>query len=425
MGRAAGVVGVVRQGALRTLQRLARVRAADSRRARWIVSQVAPVQLRHCETLFYALEPLPLLWSTLRLVNQCEPAGPSPELAYASIIAGILASVGPTPGLAGRWCRRALAIAEETGTERDVAFMLSRTAVVQMGRCQWRDAAAGLARATALAEEMGDLRLWEETRVQRALIDLFTGRYEDALGRPPETRRVTRRSDNRQVRCWTGLLEGHCLARLGRDQEAIVACEEVFPELDPIAMRSELVLGAGSLALARLRAGEPQRAYETVEHVLPALDAGRPVAYWLQPGLAGIAEVLLALLEDGADLPPAFRMTLAHQAHTACRALRRYARPFPLGRAHAALWDGLRAWLRGHQRRALRSWRRAIGLAEALGLPYEGARAHLEIGRHALPGAEARRRHLDEAARRFEALGCRHELEWARAELARGPRLLG
>ena len=85
--------------------------------------------------------------------------------------------------------------------------------------------------------------------------------------------------------------------------------------------------------------------------------------------------------------------------------MHRYARRFPLGRAHDLLWRGLLEWLTGRTRRAANTWRSAIDVGDALGLPYERARAHLELGRRAASDAE-RPLHLQTARRLFDDLGC-------------------
>ena len=105
----------------------------------------------------------------------------------------------------------------------------------------------------------------------------------------------------------------------------------------------------------------------------------------------------------------------------ACRNLRRFAKRFPLGRPHAYVWSGLLASLQDSPRTALRQWDRAIAAAEALRMPYERGRAHLEIGRHLDLESSERRYHLHRAADVFEKLGAASNLARVRAELQRSP----
>jgi hypothetical protein len=93
-----------------------------------------------------------------------------------------------------------------------------------------------------------------------------------------------------------------------------------------------------------------------------------------------------------------------------------------MGVAQAHLWQGVAQWWSRRREHALRTWHQTIALSERMGLPFEGARAHLEIGRRETRDIGLRRQHLAEAERLFRRLGCATELEWARAELSEGDR---
>src|SRR5207244_3799253 len=71
------------------------------------------------------------------------------------------------------------------------------------------------------------------------------------------------------------------------------------------------------------------------------LAASQPVADWMQHGTAAVAEVLLTMREAGGPGPPGSRVELGRQARQAVRAMRRFARRFPVGGPHALLWRGL------------------------------------------------------------------------------------
>ena len=71
--------------------------------------------------------------------------------------------------------------------------------------------------------------------------------------------------------------------------------------------------------------------------------------------------------------------------------------------------------LEGRWGQAARSWARAIQAAERLAMPYELARAHLELGRQLAEAERSplgldRAAHLDRAAAGFEAMGSRADL---------------
>ena len=135
--------------------------------------------------------------------------------------------------------------------------------------------------------------------------------------------------------------------------------------------------------------------------------------------MASTAEVLLTLWEQGwpSRSGGGAGPRLKDESRAACRALRGYARRFPLGRPHAALWSASCSWLVGRRREAERSWARTIALAEDLGTPYELARAHFSLGLKLKASRPKREQHLVRAADVFAAYGCADEEKAARLAL--------
>src|SRR5262249_13632955 len=157
-----------------------------------------------------------------------------------------------------------------------------------------------LAHVVQVAEDIGDLRLWEESRIQGGVVELYAGHYADALARFEDAYRITQRSRNRQVECWSLFLQGDALVRLGRIDEAIAFYERGIPHLDGVAMRSESICLFGMLALARWLADDVGGAYRDATRALEAIRGSQPVAYWTAYGTAATMEVLLAIAQDRA-----------------------------------------------------------------------------------------------------------------------------
>jgi hypothetical protein len=86
--------------------------------------------------------------------------------------------------------------------------------------------------------------------------------------------------------------------------------------------------------------------------------------------------------------------------------LRRLARNFWNVRPRAALLAGIRHRIRGRPEVARRHWEKAERLAAKMDMPYERARALLELARS--EPQPARQSRLDEAAAIFERLGALH-----------------
>jgi tetratricopeptide (TPR) repeat protein len=412
-------LATVEEALVRGAQRVAGARAAVETPPA-VVAAIGHIHSLLTEVYFYSLQALPVIWSTLRHLNATELCGPSPDLSRAYIHLAVVASVAPLPRLAARWSQHAIDIAERTATPRVVAYALTRSVAVEIAHCRWSDARAHVDRAEVIAGEIGDMRLCEEAWTESGLLALYHGPLEPGLGPFQRAFELSRRSGSKQGACWSLLGQGDVLVRLGRPSEAVPLFEDAMSRLDEQAMRTEAIWAYGGLALACLRLGEHQRALESARRVLDQVTSGAPVAYWTQQGTAATAEVFLTLLEQRRE-HAGERQRLAAEATAACAAVRRYARRFPLGRAHSALWDGLREWQADRPRRAMQRWRRTIRTAQAHEQPFEEARAHFEIGRH-LPAADAERRvHLERAQALAQSLGYAYELDRIRDALSEPP----
>jgi len=409
------MLATLAEAGVRALQRALRVRSTTLEPALRVAEEVGRVQLRLTEVFFYSLRTLPILWSALRIVNQCEPAGPSTPLAQGYVILAILAGSARVRRLGDPWARRAIEIAAATGAEHTVAWVQSRAAVYQIPECRWSEIETAVGEATRIAERSGDLRLWTETWIISANLDLYRGNYETGLQASRNVERLSRRSGNQQGECWAMLAQSGLLIRLGRADEAQRLAEAALLLADRETMKSEAICALGGLAMARLLTGDRAGAYDVGERAVSQTREIKPVAYWLQAALAFNAEALLSLQEtDETPAAPQVRRL----ADEAVEVLWRFARQLTLARPHAHLWRGLSAWLIGKQSRAMREWHKAASLGDRLGLRYEVGRANFEIGRH-LPAGEKRTSALRLAQEEFERLGCAAELARAR-ELSRG-----
>jgi tetratricopeptide (TPR) repeat protein len=415
-----GRIGMIRGLAVETLRRVAQSlhpsRSIDVRRASEVTRPAADVQLKLTETFVYSLRVGPSLWSTLRSVNLCEPAGASAQLAHAYVVAGVVASGVGLPRLADSWCQRALETAELVGTPRDRAFTIIRVAAVHISSCRWEKAKTEIERADRLAAGVGDLRSREEAGAQAGLVALYHGPLASGLPAVRHAREVTGRSRSRQGECWTLMGEADLLLRLGDTEAALARYREALEKVDEKAMRTEGVWAFGGLALTQYQRGDRAAAYAAALRALAIVQRTKPAAFWLYQGLAAAAEVLLSLWEEGWREAGLSTQQLSGQARLACRSLRQYAFRFRLGRPGSHFWQGRYAWLSRRPRRALRHWQRAARLAELQGMPYELGLSCLELSRHEQDPPTARRLAL-QALEVFAAYGCPLAVRQAQAVL--------
>jgi eukaryotic-like serine/threonine-protein kinase len=173
------------------------------------------------------------------------------------------------------------------------------------------------------------------------------------------------------------------------------------------------VLGSyGVLASAQLRRGDLDSARRAADDGLTLIEGlSAPTGYYMLGGYSGVAGTYLALWEAGGN---GDRDAVATRAARACRALRRYARTFPVGKPSAELCCGCAAWIMGNHRAARKAWSRCLAVASRLNMPYLEGLAHLEIGRHAAADHPDRHEHLARARDLFASSSTPFDL--ARAE---------
>jgi tetratricopeptide (TPR) repeat protein len=396
-------VDLLKQVARRVLQMLFRFRAPGADSAE-VAREMVKVQSWLYEICFFALEPLGLVWSVLSMTNHCGPLGPSPGLARAHMALALIAAGARLHPLARRWGRSSISIARQVCSKSELGYLLNRVNNDRFVCCDWETADRGIAEAAALAEEIGDVRVWEEARSMQGMSALFQGRFEAGLRAWSEAHDSCLRSGNVQIECWSLLGQADNLARLGRYDEAVPLYHRAIERLGTRAHATESIWAKGMLALACLHTGDDAAAEKYACEALDVLSSTRPIAYWTQFGTAATCEVFLALAEV-ADEHSRRRSALVRKADRARRCMRDFARAYPMGRPFRLLIDGRYHWLTGRRRLAIRRWKQCIARSRALGTPYELACASLELSRCGPEDSAESRRHFALALATFRRCG--------------------
>ncbi|WP_434301423.1 protein kinase domain-containing protein [Corallococcus exiguus] len=413
--RVAWVLGTLTQ-ALSRLAQSARPDAYvdDSRRRRESRRVAGRLLMRLTDAFIYAQEALPVLWSGLRMLNLCEPAGPTPELARGYTVMAVVAGTVPVHRVADAWVKRAQEVAESVGRPADLAYVLNRNAVCAVYQARWQDVEAWLSRATAIVDSVGDLRLAEECRALLTVSAMYRGQFARGLPLMDWLEASAVRRGSAQTQHWAQHYRAHMLLRLGEHARARVALEPALAWTEAHGGATDRIIVDGTLALLCLREGDTAGARAAAEKALVRLSAGKPVAHFVYFGATAVAEVLLTLLAR--ETPGPGLQALTHSARSALQEVERFARVFPFGEPSAWLWRGCEAWLAGKHHKAFRAWKRCIAESDARGMPYEAARARLEWARH-LPADDAERAELlRRAAEDFTRLGAREDLSRTLAE---------
>lgn len=379
-----------------------------------LLAEAARIQTRITETCFYTETPLLLLWSGLRALNLGELSGPSPDLARAYIGMGIAAGIMPLHSVAERFCTRACEIAEEMDKPYELAWVLQRYGVYRITVAQFNDGEQKLLRAVELATRSGDRRQWEESMAILSTLRACRGQFQEALLGFAEVLVSGRLRGDPQTIFWGSFGQAWTMVRLGRSAEAAELMEEVREWVDSAAVLPDAVNCYGMLSLASDRIGEWTKAKAYADKALEMLLSKRPLAYWMQPSVTALAETLLELWERNSAVPADPNSDLGKKAEKACQAAQSFARIFRFAEPSAGLVNGQFKRISGHRAQAARFFERVIERAEALSMPYEWARAKVELAR-ILPrdGAE-RDMHLRAALELFDQIGAVFDAETAR-----------
>ncbi|MEO1268931.1 MAG: hypothetical protein AAFX99_12585, partial [Myxococcota bacterium] len=324
----------------------------------------------------YVEEPLPLLWSACHSLNLSEPAGHSAELARSYILNALLVAQSPSlRPIADRMCARALETAEVVGDPLTTAFVALRVAICDIYIARWDSAARHLKQASSIAEAAHNPRHLLEVYSVWSLVERYQGRFASSQACCLKASEHSQDVHDAQAQLWPPLGRAQDDLRLGR----ITSAAQIFPTLvmDDATSTTDRLLYHGLEALLLLRQDNPVMARAAADAILALLN-NAPVAYWLEQPLAVACEVLLQVWRDAPETAP---QRLKQSAVVACDAMRRFAGRFPFAKPNSALLDGLLFYLQDNPRRAQKAWERAVRLGDALAMPYQAGRAHLELAR--------------------------------------------
>ncbi|MCB9078637.1 MAG: AAA family ATPase [Anaerolineaceae bacterium] len=387
---------------------------------------------------YFANKPLMLLFAALLSLNLAEAAGPSPELARGYALVGVIIGFVPIHRLAEAYCRKALKMARALDNLSARAWVFLLTGIYHAGVGHWSRAQNLLEQVIDIAERLGDRSRWDDGVGNLAMIHFFRGDFErcDRLHADVLASAERRRDTHNQAWAMRGKVYVHL--RRGEFDPALAALDTLQSLLrqDQQLVDEALTIDLhGMLAVVHLRRAEIEPALAAAKTGAALIAKASPSSFLSLPGYAGIAETYLSLWERemvdrlGFEMQTinlsqiqkgrirGYKSPYKNAARRACRALRKYAKVFPIGQPRANLWQGRFEWLSGRLLLAGELWRRSLALAEQYQMPYDQGLAHYEIGRHLPLDDPIRTQHLLQAERLFLDLGATYDFERVREAL--------
>jgi eukaryotic-like serine/threonine-protein kinase len=313
-----------------------------------------------------------VLYVTLSALNLSERGRLLAHHARLAAVTGAVMGIVPVHPWARFYFDTARRLGERSNETGIRAFVLAHQGYYEAGIGQWRDCREHLERSIALYDEIGDVRLGEESISILAYALFYKGETRRSL---ELFRRLERSGEERgdgQIVSWGVTNRIKLLVRSGRYDEVGGLLERVDGLLiDGITkavrdgVRVDLELARGDLASAR----------EAAAAAASRLEDSAPRSFMACSTYASIAETFVACWADSQGEDRRLRAAAAR----ANRALTKVARVFPIAEPARLLHAGSFEAVRGRPARARALWERAARLAARGELPREEALARAAL----------------------------------------------
>jgi len=216
----------------------------------------------------------------LTLGEELEHLTPVVARSYASLC--LTSAAERRQAEANEFRELALTSCKQLGELGLLAYTLTAAAMNDAGQARWAPAVANLDRAIKESAALGAKGQWEEAISQLAHLEFYRGNFKVSRGLYDTAVASAKQRKNAKIlnRCKAGIAA--VLLATGEVQSALAILEETN--------------SYGPLALALLRTGEPQKAYDMALKVKDRFK-GRRTKYYLLKSFVSVAEVILSLLE--------------------------------------------------------------------------------------------------------------------------------
>jgi class 3 adenylate cyclase/tetratricopeptide (TPR) repeat protein len=362
--------------------------------------------------------PRHTVYAIVRRFNLLEPHPPSPEQIGACGAMMYLASVAGRSQAAEGYAARVTELHRRLQDPLAYAEANLTVALSRLGQGQWQACESSAIEAEQIFHRLGERQSRMTVISMRANAAELQGHFDAARRLWVLEMQLAEQSGQQLVQCWAlgglAMLEirtGNHVAAADHAARARVLAKATGESVSYLA-------DSGLLALALLEQGDTDGARNLLDEGLSIM-AGLPrstSAHHLLNGLDTFSELIMRFWEQEAPVRGSAAWKLwAQRAALAVSCVRGYARQFAIGIPMALQWRANASWLTGRHAQALVLWRQAVSEGQRLGIPYETAKAHLQLARRLDARDPQRALHAREAGALFEKLGSRHGVAQARA----------
>jgi class 3 adenylate cyclase/tetratricopeptide (TPR) repeat protein len=375
--------------------------------------------------------PVHTLVASMKSLNLAESAGPSPELArgYASL--GAILGFIPWHSAAAAYCQRALATAEGANDLAAVSWVLMCKGIYESGLGKWDEAASAFQRMAQISTQLGDTRSLGDATQCRVMLHYLRGDFAANVQEAEVLYAFMVKRGDRRVQAEALRWRAYGLLALGKT-DTLPACLAELAELRS-SEKNGGILNLGDVYALRaslhLRLREYAQALEAIEEAGARLAKTSNTTHELIQERATVAGVYLSIWEriqskewasppGKSDLAGGKVLTQCRTgARTACSALRKFTRVFPIGQPMTWLRLGQYRQLAGDATKAQAAWARGVTSAREIKMPYPEGLLELEIGRSLTLVDAGRREHLQRACDLFSAVSAAYDLALAESAL--------
>lgn len=341
-------------------------------------------------------------------LNLAELADSPSDLARSYTGCCITLGSVPIHSLAERYGQLALQTIESEPDLVSKAYTLELVALYRSGLGRWAEAKAMLEESTSLYDELVLPRGQIESRSLLAKAHYYQGQFRKARDLHTEALIISEQQNDLTGEHWSLMGLAECALRLEQSPTDILMnwLERTKAIQTKIMIgRADTIRYFGVLAQVHIRHGDFVRALEAAQTGLRLIRQKPFAGSWTMEGYAGVAESFLSLLEmNDANRFHAKHTERIANAKEACQAMSAFSGIFPIAQPRVCLLLGWHDRIAGKHSQANRVLQKGIALAEQLVMPYEQARIHYEIGRHAVNTIE-REVHLQQAHDMYAKLG--------------------